>query len=138
MKRKCLLLLLLFQLFAKTVFAQSEIFVENKGQFASKVKAFAALNIGNVWLCDDGLWFHFWNTEKIMELHDRNTENAEIPSHAVQLKFSNGKINHVRYTGSKSSHYVNYLKGNDASKWASKIYLYSSIIVNDIYDGVDL
>ena len=41
------------------MFAQSEIFVENKGQFPSKVKAFAALNIGNVWLCDDGLWFHF-------------------------------------------------------------------------------
>ncbi len=138
MRKTCLLLFIVFQLFAKTMFAQSEIFVENKGQFPSKVKAFAALNIGNVWLCDDGLWFHFWNTDKIMDLHDRNTENAEIPSHAVQLKFVNGKINNVQYTGSKSNHYINYLKGNDASKWASNIHLFSSMIVNDIYDGVDL
>ncbi len=138
MRKNWLLLFIVFQLFATNLFAQSEIFVENKGQFPAKVKAFAALNIGNVWLCDDGLWFHFWNTEKIMDLHDRNTQQAEIPSHAVQLKFINGQIENLQFTGSKSSHYINYLKGNDQKKWVSQVYLYSSIVVNQIYDGVDL
>ena len=57
---------------------QSEIFIENKGQFPNKVKAYAALNIGNVWLCNDGLWLHFWNTDDVMKIHDRAIEVPKL------------------------------------------------------------
>lgn len=118
--------------------AQSEIFIENKGQFPSKVKSFASLNVGNVWLCNDGLWLHFWSADDIMKIHDRTTEKTKIASHSVHLEFLGGNYTNIEYGGAKSDYYVNYFKGKDPKKWATEIYKYSKVTVYDIYPDVDL
>ncbi len=123
---------------ATKLFAQSEVFIENKGQFPPKVKAFAALNIGNFWLCDDGLWFHFWDAEKIMEIHDKSAENLQIPSHAVQLKLKNARFNSISFDGTKSSDYLNFFLGKNPQNWVNQVFKYSKLTVFGIYNGVDL
>ena len=122
----------------KIVGAQTEIFIENKGQFPNKVKAFAALNIGNLWVCEDGLWFHFWDTDKIMEIHDKSLESLQIPSHAVQLKFKNANFSQIEYTGSKSQDYINFFRGKNPLKWVSGIHKYSKLNIKQIFPEVDL
>lgn len=138
MKKYLLFLIVIFMITPQLLKGQSEIFIENKGQFPEKVKAYASLNIGNVWLCNDGLWLHFWNTDDVMKIHDRSLENTQIASHSVQLDFVNANYTNIDFEGSKSDYYVNYFKGNNPKKWATELYKYSKIIVRSIYKDVDL
>ncbi len=135
---KRLFISILLLICANFTLAQTEVFVENKGQFPAKVKAFAALNIGNLWVCEDGLWFHFWNTDKIMEIHDRAIESSTIPSHAVQFKFRDAQFKDIEFGGSKSQDYLNFFLGKSSNHWATNIFKYSKIVVNQIYENCDL
>lgn len=121
-----------------TGFSQQEVFVPNRGQFPENVQAYSALNIGNSWICNDGITFQFWDPKKIMEIHDRAIESTKIPTQVVKLSFVGGTLKNPEYYGNKSSHYINYYKGNDSKKWVTGIHKYSNIRFHNVYSGVDL
>lgn len=137
-------------------------FVENKGQFDSKVLFRAQLNSGYVYLEKNAITFKLFNPEEyqIAHQHLKHTDDSShltprfdksllkknnesnhaepIHGHVFTYKFF-GALNSSKALGAKPFHEKhNYFLGRDKSKWASNVALFSEVIYSDIYLGIDL
>jgi gliding motility-associated-like protein len=125
-------------------------FIENKGQWEKQVEYKADLGYGAVFIEKDGFTFSLIDTKVLHDMHtgkmpDDNigapkTESLspKIKGHAYKLYFKNSNPK-VDISGiNLLPEYFNFYKGNDPSKWASKVNAFTQIKYTNLYQGIDL
>ncbi len=133
-------------------------FIENKGQFDSKVSFLAKLRIGNMFLEKDRFTFDLFSAEDLMKRHnlDQDNMNTEkesdelilgrrnyqekkaIKKHAYSMVFENALSNVYVDKRQEVLAYKNYYNGNDQSKWVNNVHSYKNVYYNNIYENIDL
>jgi len=150
LRRKVCIILLAFLLPAAALRAQySNIeFVENKGQWDSRVKFLGQVAAGMFSVEQNGFMVVQHKPEdwaKIGEIaHHHGTgelaKNAPftIHSHAYKVEFLNGNKVAEIIPDKPLPGYNNYFIGNDPSKWAGDCKVYQGITVKEVYPNVDV
>ncbi|MDA9262353.1 PKD domain-containing protein, partial [bacterium] len=121
--------------------AQSDkLFIENKGQWDSKILYNQILPDGNLFFEQDGFTYSLYEKEYIQNLHqDKKTPTPDsIKSHVIKTKFINSNPLVSLRKENESSFYYNYFLGNDKSKWKSRVRSTSKITYQELYKNVDL
>lgn len=115
-------------------------FIENKGQWPSPVLLKAKVAGANMWVQQNKFVFH---VQDFAEMHLAHL-GGEVPvdvknrQDVVHFNFVHSNfVTEIEKEG-KSSNYFNYFLGNDKSKWASNVHGYSSAVLKNLYDGIDL
>lgn len=146
----------IFFLFLPLIFFSAEAqsydavqFIENKGQWDSRVKFMGDVPGGAVFVHQTGFtvmqhkpedWkriqdaVHGHNPDK--EALSRN-QKFTIHSHAYEVKFVNAAQPSIIADKPLPS-YNNYFIGNDTSKWASGCKIYQGITLQNIYPNIDV
>ena len=122
-------------------------FVENKGQWDSRIKFSGQVAAGMFYVEQDGFMVVQHKPEdwaKIGELaHNHgNSQLAKnaltIHSHAYRVGFLNGNKNPEILPDKPLEGNINYFIGSDTSKWASGCKVYQGITIKNIYPNVDV
>lgn len=125
-------------------------FVENKGQWNVSAKYKAIIPGGEMYITKNGFMYNFYSTKDLDRIHSytcgensskgANVDNEVVNMHAYAVNFAGANTSStLSYSGvEKSESYVNYFIGNDASKWASNVSMYSQVTVKNIYQNIDL
>ncbi len=147
--RFSLLLFLLVTVFvANNVFGQVE-FIENKGQWDSRVKFMSRAGDGSFFLQEKGFTVSQYSPQDMERITDKR--HGITPAGGIDKKSVNSKIKSYSYSveflNAGSAHIIpdkpiptvnNYFIGNDKSKWASDCKIYQGVTYQNIYPGIDL
>ena len=130
-----------------TVFAQGNIeFIENKGQWDSRVLYMGRVSNGSFFIRKDGFTVLQYSPGDFADLYQyiheggptKQAKDVKIRGHAFNVDFL-GASPQVKLVPDKQlSTYNNYFIGNDQSKWASGCHLYQAITTQNIYPDVDV
>jgi gliding motility-associated-like protein len=140
----CFLIGILFPLLATAQDVDALQFIENKGQFDSKVLFRVQLNSGYVFLEQNAITFKIFDEKNYAEAHQhlhkdhQKTDETIIYGHVFKYKFYKSRTN-LTVRGQKPFfEKFNYFLGNDKSKWASNVLAFSEVIYTNVYDGINL
>lgn len=144
-------------LFFLEVFSQSPgtlSFTENNGQWDNRVKYYAELNAGGLFLEQTGYTVLLHDTAELQNIMHRHHSGSKIDdgqinanvsgtqevlhSHAYRVHFLGGNKNVQIIAEKKDPGFSNYFIGNDPSHWASHCSSYSVITYKNIYPNIDL
>jgi len=123
---------------------KSQFFIENKGQWDSKVQYLARLNGLNLWITKSGVVYDFFQLKVDNDITLRTGEPNpnfginKIWGHVISSTFLNTNEHFTTQVFNKNQAYYNYFIGNDPAKWASFVPLYGSVQLNNIYNGIDV
>jgi PKD repeat protein len=152
---KKVLLLFLFLLAITSVWASptvvtspktnSQFFIENKGQWNKDALYLARLNGLNYWITKTGVVSDYIRIEDTANYEDpRTIEDPDLPQkrkiygHVIKTTLVDLNTNFaVRPDGIKEG-YFNYIIDNDPSKWQTYVHLYSSVKLENVYNGIDV
>jgi gliding motility-associated-like protein len=143
---------------AHTTTAQME-FVENKGQWDSKVNFRGDFSTGSFFLENKGFTVALHNPLDLQQVTEQlhghtniaankgistarpplnNDPAVTVRSHAYKVTFL-GSANNVAATPDKALvAYNNYLLGNDKRKWASNCKVYQAVTYKNVYPNIDV
>ena len=121
-------------------------FIENKGQWPSEVQFLYKSGGVNAWITDDGVVYDFYKVTSVSKTDGRaapssnenRTQPVDVNGHVVKMKLTNSFASTVGQSIGKSDAVFNYIKGNNPSKWASDVSMYSQFTLKGIYDGIDI
>lgn len=121
---------------------QTPIFIENRGQWDRRAKFLLRSPGLDLWITNDGVIYDLSRVEKIEE----NSNNVGPRLASSQLRIERAPV-YVTFEGANQAssavgsgqlaEYHNYYIGNDPSRWAERVPLYSDARVNNLYAGVD-
>jgi len=124
---------------------ESEFFIKNLGQWHSDVDYLARLNGINYWITKNGIVLDYYKAERdereFLENGRPNDQFGHVTKLYGQAIYSDivgvSNVNDYTEDGKKEAYY-NYFIGNDKSKWASNVPLFSSVTRKNILPGIDL
>lgn len=116
-------------------------FTQNLGQWNSNVLFRTELNAGaffvdkqgfSVLMLEDGYFdkLHSW-------IGGRDTLNSAKQSF-LKMEFTGAQMSHEAILGNTVGAPLNYFKGNDPKKWAKNVMAHKSVIIPQIYSGIDI
>ncbi len=120
-------------------------FTQNKGQWPESILFRASVGGATVWFTDDGAYYRF--TRRITRDNDsletdprRGMNGGRDSLETIMIKASlQGGNKSPRVSGSETMEYkCNYFLGNDPAKWLTDVPNYQSILMREIYSGIDL
>ncbi|MGB8190275.1 MAG: PKD domain-containing protein [Chitinophagaceae bacterium] len=162
-RKYCIILLILLvatlKLSAQSGYNNLE-FIENKGQWDSRVRFMGDLKSGAFFLEQNGFTVVLHKSEDVQKmLHrhhnaskkDKGTVSAAhtpdgvleandmvVRSHAYKMRFE-GATGEPQIVADKPLPvYNNYLIGNDRSKWASNCLVYQAVVYKNVYPNIDV
>lgn len=118
-------------------------FVQNKGQFDSRVLFRVQLNTGFVFFERKSITFKLFNEDEYQNAHrhlhgDTLRFDPVIHGHVLTYKFNNAQ-NDISVEGQNPfREKFNFFLGNDKRKWASNVPLFASILYSEVYPGINL
>ncbi|NUM32053.1 MAG: gliding motility-associated C-terminal domain-containing protein [Bacteroidetes bacterium] len=135
-----------------TNFAQ---FIENKGQYDSKILFSKPIFSGNILISEKGISFLFYDNSKFEELYEKyhqrakngnfsklfKTQNKQLKVnyHNIEQQFVGGQILKENiYTYNERNYKFNYFLGNDKNRWASNVRNFDKLLIKEIYPLIDL
>lgn len=141
-----------FLIFSQISFGQ---FIENNGQYDSKILFTKPINSGNVLISEGGISYLFYDNLKFKELYEKfhaiketktglfkkNTFTGPliIRYHSIEQQFIGGKIQATQISSELASpFYFNYFLGNDKNKWAGKVKSFDKLVIKSLYSGIDM
>ena len=137
MKFKHLLIFLFSYSFS---FAQNIDYIENKGQWNSNIKYEVNIQGGTIFIEENSLTFNYIDSDQLNKLHLESNLKPEISvdafAYKVDLLNSNTTPNFKPFN--KKEKYHNYFIGNNSNKWKSKVPIYSEVIVEEVYNKIDM
>ncbi|MEO6188738.1 MAG: PKD domain-containing protein [Ginsengibacter sp.] len=133
--------------FAGSAFSQVE-FIQNKGQWDSRIKFKTDAGSGSCFLQEKGFTITQSNTSdldafkrkrhgKLSEAETKTGAGNKIRSHAYSVTFVNANTPEIVPDKALPT-FNNYFIGNDKSKWASECRLYLGITYKNVYPGIDV
>ncbi len=134
------LILLLFFLSVQFIYATDleNPFIKNKGQLPQKVIAKVCLPGGALFIEKGIFTYHFYNQQKLADIHNHRTTDRSIKAHAFKVIFKNANENIESFLEEKSEFFENYYLGNNQNNWAENVRHYKTLTQKNIYDGIDL
>ncbi len=117
--------------------SNSHYLVPNRGQWPEEAIARAQIEGADLFITKFGFRIRLWDQKKINETHEsRNFENP-LSSFAFDLTFIDGDFS--RPVFSDFGHFpINFLIGNEASRWATNILPAKQVVFKSVYQGIDL
>lgn len=117
-------------------------FIENKGQWPSKVK-FQLQSINEtVWMTDEGIRFNIFETfpqsKERLDKASHYSPECQIHGHVFELIFTGNAGTYIASEKNKKSTYFNYLNGKDPEKWVRHAGLYTEILQENVWEGIHL
>lgn len=128
-------------------------FVENKGQWDSKVRFMGDFPAGAFFIRDQGFTVLQYNVQDYEKMTDRMhghsdeivggrrptiNDPLQLRGHSYNVNFL-GTAKSPRIVPDKAlSTHNNYIIGNDPSKWAGECKIYQGITIEELYPGIDL
>lgn len=149
LSKRILHFLLFFSLafLAQPVQAQVE-FVQNKGQWDSRVEYRGDFSSGSFFLEKDGFTVAVHNVNDLRllseQLHGHNTRSSTygqpvtVNSHAYKVKFLGGNSFAQNVPDKIQAYHNNYFTGSDQSKWAGGCKIAQAVSYQSIYPNVDI
>ncbi|MCW3090601.1 MAG: hypothetical protein JWP81_1670 [Ferruginibacter sp.] len=134
-------------------------FIENKGQWDTKVNFKADIQTGAFFMEQKGFTVLLHNTEDLEKLaaltHGHSateagavtaarsvippTQNFTLRSHAYRVNFLNATAKGITISPDKAlSTYNNYFIGNDKSKWKGDCKIYQAVTYKNMYPNIDV
>jgi gliding motility-associated-like protein len=127
-------------------------FIENKGQWDSRVKFKGEVNGGSVFVRSTGFTILQHNQQDyaalqaMMHGHTHNASDIAakagdklvLRSHAFNIDFVGASPKMQVIPDKVIPTYNNYILGNDPSKWASDCKIYQAITLKNVYENVDV
>ena len=116
------------------------LFAENQNQWPAQVRYQVELNGGFLYLENNSLTYDLYDNENLHEriFHPAADETGILKCHAYKINFA-GSNQNAKITGeNKQAEYRNYFRGNDPSKWAGGVSLYTGTWYENLYDGINL
>lgn len=119
-------------------------FVENKGQWHQDVLYRAELPAGYVYLLRDGIYYDLYESSRVNELlhHRHEGTLGEIDStihhHGVKVSFIGALEDFTHQGFDPYPEKINYLIGNDPSKWGRNVKAFNGVLYKNIYPNIDL
>ncbi|HEX3024941.1 MAG TPA: PKD domain-containing protein [Chitinophagaceae bacterium] len=155
---KCIVWLFVFVFWFKQSNAQSYLhFIENKGQWNSKVAFKGELPAGAFFLRPDGGYkMVLHNLDDLKNITEQNHTSSSVKpsvqslsvtntsgqkvlhSHAYEVKFLNANPQPQIIKEKPLANYNNYFIGNNPAKWAGGCKIYQSITYKNIYPNIDV
>ena len=139
--------LLITSFIGENAYSQIE-FIENKGQWNSKVKFKSNAGSGAFYLQEDGFTIAQNNPKDLENLKEKrhseamgiaikNNSPSVIHAHAYNVKFLNSQKPTI--IPDKASPTINnYFIGNDPSNWTSNCRIFRGVTYKDVYPGIDV
>ncbi len=139
---------------AKPAFCQMQ-FVENKGQWDSKVSYRGDMGSGAFYLEKKGFTVQLHNPEDLHAIFEKyhghidkdkngqkavpeNNQPLMLRSHAYKVSFAGAAENILPVTDKQQPGINNYFLGDDHTKWAGNCRIYEAITYQNIYPGIDV
>jgi gliding motility-associated-like protein len=151
LKRYIILAALLIPAFAATAQSYNNIeFIENKGQWDSRVKYKGDVNAGAFFILSNGftvLQHNQADLENVRETLHGHTGNGSpvsrsrsmiLRSHAYRVNFVGASPDMQVVPDKALPTYNNYFIGNDPSKWAGGCRIFQAITIKNVYANVDV
>lgn len=122
-------------------------FIENKGQWDSKVKFKSDVPAGSVFIQSNGFTVLQYNENDMKKIHDllhghTNIDSKLSPSvlrsHAYSVNFAGASANFEIIPDKPLDSYNNYFIGNDPSKWAGHCRIFQGVTLKNVYPNVDV
>ncbi|MES2780898.1 MAG: SBBP repeat-containing protein, partial [Bacteroidota bacterium] len=111
--------------------------IENKGQWNPEVLFKATIPGGDVFITAKGLVYALIDEKQLHELnHNGLQQKVNAHNYRMSFKACNAHNVIVRKGTAFSEHY-NYYLGSDKAKWASDCKAYESVVLQNIYPGID-
>ncbi|MBC7946247.1 MAG: PKD domain-containing protein [Chitinophagaceae bacterium] len=127
-------------------------FIENKGQWDSRIKYMGDVNAGAFYIRSGGFSvlqhnrqdfqkiqniFHEHNSSEVKAAHSEDNKLL-LRSHVYAVDFV-GASKDIEIVPDKAIEtYNNYFIGNDPSKWASKCRIFQGITMKNVYPNIDV
>ncbi len=150
MKKRPYIIALLSCLIAIFASAQTIEFVENKGQWDSRVLYAAKLSSGVFYIHRNGFTVLQHNADDIAQLHQithdktyntsasGKTGGFTLRSHAYTVNFEDANAKAAIIADKPLPTVNNFFIGDDKSKWAANCQVYQGITVKDVYPNIDV
>ena len=120
-------------------------FVENRNQWHPSVEY--AVNLGaynKAFVLSDGLAFQWIESTPEKHTHEfvdqvklGKDTTLNIRGHKYTVDFVNAAASKIEGVN-KQAGYLNFMIGNDRSRWASHVGMYASTLHHDLYDDIDM
>ncbi len=138
---------------------QGPVFIENRGQFDSRVKFLVRGNGADLWLTNEGIVFDFQRPTRTQspDAAEEKRESLKTPSRArepfdpssksdqppterlvFKQKLVSANPNPVIEARDPQPGIYNYFIGSDPNKWRTHVLAYKEVVYRDISKGVDL
>lgn len=147
MTLKRLLISTIFVIYSAIVFSQNYQniqFVENKGQWDSRVKFKGEVSNGMFMIRENGVTIVQSNDADLANLaeviHNRpggEQEKVRIRSHVWNIDFINASPQARLIAEKPLNTYNNYFVGNDPSRWAGECRIFQAISMEEIYPNIN-
>jgi gliding motility-associated-like protein len=111
--------------------------IENKGQWPTEVLFKANIPGGDVFITATGFVYHFIDEAALHALSHDGKANTTVKGHTYQMTFANSSPNANVLKQTPSSEDYNYFIGADPQSWASGCKAYQSVVLQQIYEGID-
>ncbi|MGI8691836.1 MAG: hypothetical protein ACR2JK_02905 [Geodermatophilaceae bacterium] len=120
-------------------------FAANRGQWPDDVRFLARLGGADLWVTDDGMVYDFYAVEG--DLPAATSVERAKPDEGEAAGTRHGQVVRMRFEGARTDRvtghglqpmYHNYLLGDDPAGWAAHVPLYDEVVLEGLYDGVDL
>lgn len=114
-------------------------FLENKGQWPDFVLFRAESKYGKMYVEQGRILYQFVDLKEMHHAHFNEVETIpDLKQELLIARFQGSKkVTEVKKT-KPSREYYNFFIGNDPGRWASKVRGYADIVLNDLYEGIDL
>lgn len=124
-------------------------FVENKGQWDSRVHFMGTVSNGAVFLRSTGYTVVQHNAADMADYFDykhgvnrgtgadKDPANRFIRSQSFDVDFVGASVNTKLQPDKPAAGYNNYFIGNDSSKWAGHCRIYQAVTIENLYPGID-
>ncbi len=114
-------------------------FAENKNQWENFIRYEAAFRGGKIFLENNRFTYLFYHPDDMQSLHPHEGKQIDkIRLHAVRIHAAGGNEHPEIKPDDAANYFNNYFIGNDSSKWASDVKLFSSVTYQNLYTNIDL
>lgn len=133
-----LLVFALLLFFTINVQAQIKI-LPNGGQWPQRVLYKADIPGGIFYIEKDVLTYYFFDGKAVHDVMHNHKDVKYLKGHVLRVCFPGSKgVEKVYATGNVSSEYYNYFLGNDSARWARNIRAVQNVILQNVWEGIDL
>ena len=114
-------------------------FIENKGQWPEFVFFRAESPLGKMYVEQGRILYQFLDAKGLHHAHFSEVETVpELRQELLIANFVGAQLVNKVEKSQPSKEYYNFFIGQDQSKWASHVYGYADVVLEDIYPNINL